>query len=371
MRKRRKRRRKKNQKRWVPVAAGVIALLLVGVGIFFGMAFERVDLEKEAVVAFSGFDRKGSVSVDVAPKEGYEEFYSTIDVSVSSNGALSNGDEAVVHFSYDEELAKELRLMVKAPDKIVPVEGLPTATAVSLDELFSGLSITYAGVAPEVTIEMANVSEDPFFGNVSFLVEEPREYYNEGDLIKIRAVFNEEEALRLNYDIEQGENGYEKSFTVTGVDTYLKQGSELGSDQIAALSDAGKNLLHDANDYGLRIFSEANLMPIWVNNQLTFQWKNPSLLSMYFHTLKEEAADKGMHQNDMECVYMATIIQADGVSCQAEVVVRFTNLIKKADGSYDLSIDTGEIISASYRNSNIKQLLTNDDDYVTEKLDLI
>lgn len=353
------------------VSAGVFLLLAAGAGAFLWMSCERIDLGEEAVVAFSGFDTQGSVSVDVVPREGYEEFYRTVKASVSTNGALCNGDEAVVHFAYDEELAKELRLKVRAKDKVVPVEGLPTAHKVSLEELFAGLQLTYSGIAPQITVEMANVSSDPFFGSVSFMMDEPKEYYDEGDQIKVRAAFNEAEALRLNYDIEKGENGYEKVLTVAGVDTYLEDGSELSGEQITELSDAGKELLHDANDYGLRIFSEANLMPIWVNNKLTFQWSNPRLLSMYFHSLKEEAEGKGTHRNDIECVYMATLSQADGVSCQAEVVVRFMDLVKKADGSCDLSIDSGEIISASYRNSNIKQLLTNDDDYVTEKLDLM
>lgn len=369
--KKRRRRRRKNHKKLLFMAGGILILLLICAGTLFWASFERIDLNEEAVVAFSGFDTQGSVSVDVAPKEGYEEFYRTVNASVSQNGTFCNGDEAVVHFSYDEKLAKELRLRVRALDKVVAVEGLPTAKKVSLEELFGGLQMNYTGIAPQITVEMSNISTDPFFGKISFVIEEPKEFYDEGDLLKVRAVFDEEEAFNRNYDVEKGENGYEKTITVTGVDTYLQDGSELNEEQVMELSDAGKELLGDANDYGLRIFSEANLMPIWVNNKLTFKWTNPRLLSMYFHSLKEEAESKGMHRNDIECVYMATLSQADGVSCQAEVVVRFTDLVKRADGSFDLSIGTGEIISASYRNSNIKQLLTNDDYYVTEKLDLM
>lgn len=365
------RRRGRAGKNVILHAAGGVFILLAGGCLFVLQSYTKVDLSEEAAVAFSGFDTKGSISVLFEPQEEYKEFYETVETTVTPDKNLSNGDEVTLQFAYDEALAKELHLRVEAEETKIAVSGLAQAQEVTLDELFSNLKITYEGIAPQLMVHMENISDDAFFKRVSFLVENPQEFYDAGDTLTVRAAFDEEEAIRLNYDIAAGANGYEKEFTIEGVDSYLRSTEDLGEEEIRELSDAGKSLLHDANNYGLRIFSEANLMPIWVNNETTFVWSNPRLLSMYFHVVKEENEGKiGTHENDLECVYMATISQADGVSCQAEVVVRFTELLKKADGSIDLSIETGEIISASYQNSNIKQLITNDDDYVTEKLNL-
>lgn len=361
----------KTRHRGTFMVSGGLLFLLITILICWDRSFRRVDLNEQAVVAFSGFDTKGSVSVSFQPEEGYEEFYRTVEASVTPNGNLSNGEQVTIQFSYDENLAKELRMKVKAEEQKTEVTGLSKGQQVTLDELFANLKITYEGVAPQVKIGMENISEDPFFGRVSFLMEEPKEFYRPGDIFRVRAVFDEEEAVRLCYEILGSESDYEKVFTVSDVDSYLTNGNELTAEHKKVLADAGKELLHDANDYGLRIFSEANLMPIWIDNKTTFQWSNPRLLSMYFHSVKDDVSGKtGTHQNDLECIYMAMISQADGVGCEAEVVVRFTDLIQKADGSIDLSLDTGEVISASYRNANIKQLISNDDDYVTEKLSL-
>ncbi len=74
----------------------------------------------------------------------------------------------------------------------------------------------------------------------------------------------------------------------------------------------------------------------------------------------------------MKLVYKATLSQADGVACDAEVVVQFNDLIQKADGSYDLALDSGRIIAASFKDSNIRDLVTDSyaQEYAAEKLTL-
>ena len=139
------------------------------------------------------------------------------------------------------------------------------------------------------------------------------------------------------------------------------------------VGDGGTSLFGDASEYGLRIFSEANLMPIWVNGKTTFVWSNPRLISAYLNKLKPEYFEtEQSHNNDIKLVYMATLSQADGVACNAEVVVQFTDLTIKADGTYDLALDSGRIIAASFKNSHIRDLVndTYAQEYEAEKLDL-
>ena len=68
---------------------------------------------------------------------------------------------------------------------------------------------------------------------------------------------------------------------------------------------------------------------------------------------------------------MATLMQADGLSCEARVVVRFTNLMRDADGNYDLALDSGKIIAASYSNAKIKDFVNSeyDEEYQSQKIE--
>ena len=143
------------------------------------------------------------------------------------------------------------------------------------------------------------------------------------------------------------------------IDTLIKEGTECFT---------------DANEYGLRIFSEAALLPIWVNKKTTFTWQNPYVISMYFNTAKEEALGMtGVMVNDVKIVYGVTLTQANGVNCSAEIVVRFNGLIEKADGTIDLALDSGTMISASHKDKYIKDIVHNayaDEQYNSERISL-
>ena len=123
---------------------------------------------------------------------------------------------------------------------------------------------------------------------------------------------------------------------------------------------AGTKCFTDANEYGLRIFSEAGRMPIWVNKKTTFEWQNPYVISAYFNVAKENAMPTaGEYMNDIKIVYGVTLIQADGVNCDAEIVVRFNGIMEKADGSIDLALESGTMISASHKDKFIKDIVRN------------
>ena len=87
---------------------------------------------------------------------------------------------------------------------------------------------------------------------------------------------------------------------------------------------------------------------------------------------KENAmATAGEYINDIKIVYGVTLIQADGVNCDAELVVRFNGIMEKADGSIDLAIETGTMISASHKDKFIKDIVRNKntgDDYESTKI---
>ena len=95
------------------------------------------------------------------------------------------------------------------------------------------------------------------------------------------------------------------------------------------------------------------------------------MISAYFHSVTPEGLEQiENHANDVQIVYGVTITQDDGKSCLAEVVVQFTNIVRHADGTVELTPDMGRIVSATYKDKNIKKLVSVDsnENYDTVKL---
>lgn len=363
---RQNKKRKKNKQKCITIMLMAIAMLITTVVIIIWNAeYTRIDLNKLATVSFTGYNTCGTANVDLKTDSNYPSFCRSITYELSQNGDLKNGDEITLDFEYDKDLAKKYKLYVKEKEEHITVSGLPEAKEVSLEELFQNCKVSYEGIAPEITIQLENTATDDYLKTVTYELQTESKSYQLGDVFTVIANFDTEEAVCRGYAIEEGAGGYNKEYTITGLDAYLEEVSEISKEQIEELDTAGRKLFGDATDYGLRIFSEANLMPIWVNNKTTFQWSNPSLLSAYLNVLEEdEIGEVVTHQNDLKLVYNVTLQQANGVSCRAEAVVQFTDLIKKKDGTYDLAIDSGKIIAASYKNKNIKELV--EDEYHTE-----
>ena len=63
--------------------------------------------------------------------------------------------------------------------------------------------------------------------------------------------------------------------------------------------------------------------------------------------------------NDIKIVYGVTLTQADGISCDAEIVVRYNGIMEKADGTIDLALDSLTMISASHKDKFIKDIVRN------------
>ena len=95
-------------------------------------------------------------------------------------------------------------------------------------------------------------------------------------------------------------------------------------------------------------------------------------ISSYFTCLNEEhLGEPGQQVNDVKVVYDTGISQNDGKSVSAEAVVVFKDIIRKADGTITVDLDKGEIVSASTKDSDIKNMVKakSDDNYTSTKLE--
>lgn len=347
-------------------------LALSGAAVWF-FTFDTIDLNEYVTISYTGYDSSGTADVHLLGSKKYGYFLESAECSLTGeNGSLSNGDILALSFTYDKELAKQNHLRVKTDKGELTVSGLPEAIELSADDIFDGLHISYEGIAPMVSVNISNESTDEFLNDITYEITDQRNFYDQGESFHVSADMDMEDALARGYHITADREDLTREYLVESGQRYLSDVSEITPEMLQELNRTGASLFGAADEYGLRVFSEAHLMPIWVNGKTTFTWQNPRLISAYLNTLKPEyfGAVKS-HYNDVRLVYMATLMQADGVSCETEVVVRFTNLLQNADGSYELSLDSGEIIAASYSNAKIRDFVNSeyDEEYQSQKIE--
>ncbi|MBO5093130.1 MAG: hypothetical protein J6C33_02090 [Lachnospiraceae bacterium] len=373
MRKRKRRRRSSFRQKLKAVFSCLILLGILGFGVWH-FSFEEIRLAEHVEIGYTGYDTKGTAYLRLKNTGSHSAFFDTVECSLlTENGTLANGDPITVHFSYDEELAEKKWLRVKDEDAVYTVSVLPEGTPLSTELLFRDVSVSFEGTPPALTLTVTNKSADPFLETVSYEITDAKDFYDMGDTFHIKAVFSEQDAVLSEYITTGREEDYTKEYTVETQERYLTDASLLTMDDIRTMNETAASLFSDANEYGLRIFSEANLMPEWTNGKTTFRWSNPRLISAYFNTLKPEHYGNGiLHINDVKLVYLVTLSQANGAACEAEAVVRFNNLMQEPDGSLDLALDSAKLIAASYQNSHIVNLVNDEyhDEYESEKLEL-
>lgn len=373
--------KKPSKKQRNPIHAKLIALVGVAVIFIIGItylfwynSFTNIKLEDYATVAMFGYNNYGQAKLSIASDMRYTDFFDTVSGSLNISDNLSNGDEVVVTYSYDETVAKDSKLRIDATDTLITVDGLEDALVINKDKLFDGLQVSFNDLSPCMGVELENISDDELLSNVTYELVGDKHYFSSGDTIQVQAILPEGADDNHAYVFELSDSDFVQSYSAPTGDSYFTSASQVTPDILNQLERGGLELISkaDAKEYGLRIFQqEAHLQPVFVGNRTTFQWINPYAISAYFHSVTESGKEiTESHANDVQIVYGVTLTQQDGTSCQAEIVVQFVNLIAKEDGSVDMGLDSGRIVSASHRNSNIKNLVsgTGDGMYETTKL---
>lgn len=349
----------------------LVAVLFTVLYVFLNDASKTtIDLKDVTHITLTGFDGEGVLTATVDVDEKYGAFYETVSVDFSKSSGLTNGDEVTISFKYDKNAAKTYNLKVKASDMHYTVSGLVAATPVSENDLFEGLDINFEGIAPLATASL-DASNTRFKDVVTYQIIDEKEYYDAGETIRVRAVFDAADLEKLDYKATVDSEECIKEYIVEDVDRYITDTDQITDEMMASLKKEALTLFTDANEYGMRIFCDAGLMPVYVNKKTTFKWSSPNYISSYLNVLREESYGKtGTHVNDIKLCYESVISQADGKACKAEVIVRFQDIIIRKDGTVDLKLESGEIISADRRDSHIKAIVRNeiDKDYESVKL---
>ncbi|MBQ8667219.1 MAG: hypothetical protein IJ526_10190 [Lachnospiraceae bacterium] len=349
--------------------------------VIISLPYESVDLSQLASVEFAGFNNDGVANVvvnnsavdellatvkaehdsawfhtDDVEDGDYVKFRQSLSFITPTANNLYNGQEIPVVGSYDANLAEKLKIEIKETSGTATVSGLQDVTKIGIDEVFRDLSVTFDGVSPSLSIAIQNNSTQPLVQKMIFEIEDPKEFYADGDVVRIHAAYTEDMCRETGYIVDTPSEECVREYTASSESSYITSASDLPAGIIKEAVEAGKKAFKDANEYGVRIFCEANLVPVYINKKATFQYGTPNYVSSYFKTVfPEKAGGLGISYNDLDIIYDVKISQADGVSCTAYGAVRFTNIVKNSDGTYSYDFSDPSLISVSYLSSHVKK----------------
>ncbi|MBQ7260815.1 MAG: hypothetical protein IJR19_05580 [Lachnospiraceae bacterium] len=397
-------RSRKNNKRKRRTAVWIVAVLILiflGAGIaavfiMSGREYATIRLKDYYFKTYSGYNGRGSIELrfdegrfnekiqealenyekslikdkDIG-EEDYRRLVTTLAVKAPPERSLSNGDTAVIRYACDFDLASRLNIRIEGREEEIKVSGLKEARKVTVSELFQDVELVLEGDSPKISVRVVNNSEDEFIRDVVFNPVELKDYYAIGDVVTVRAYFSDAECLKRMITVEKPSEECVKEYRIEDMNEYLSQASDIPREVLREACEAGKSAFSDANTWGVRVFIEAGLVPVYVNKQATFRWLEPSVSKMYFKTVKDsEAGKSGNHYNDLDIVYNCDMTQADGVTTSVRAVVRFSDLIKQPDGTIGYDFSSPSIVSASHIAGNITKVVVDyfADDYYIEEI---
>lgn len=376
-------RRRMNKKlRTIQLGLQFAALGIVAIGIIvliYTLAYAKythINLCDQTKVTLNGYDGNANIEAVIEPVEGLEGFFTTVGVEFDKTEALSNGDEVKLTYSYDKEMAKELKIRVKGRSQKVKVKDLPEGSSLTPEQIFADVQVVFEGVSPLVTANIVNNTTDELMSTAEFVIVSDKEFYKKGDAVTVQATFDPEVLRTKAFELSSGTNTCTKDYIVDGVDEYITDASELPQELLDEMKLKGTTLFGndsgDANEFGLRIFCDAGIFYDTENGQYTFSWRTPVYLSSYFSMISEDhIGENGTHVNDVKIAYDTAVSQSRGETVSAEAVVCFRDIVRHADGTVDADLDSGYIISASRDDSEIKNIVRsqNDEQYTAVKLE--
>ena len=348
---------------------------------YISLPYESVDLSTLCRAEFEGFNEDGVALLSVDDeavdkllskvKEDYDSawfhtgevedsdyvnFRQSLSFSTPDGIGLSNGGSISIIASCNEPLAKKLKIDITSKSGSAKVEGLQNVTKISVDDVFADLDVKFTGISPTLELTMENHSKQPLVSRMVFEVVEPKEYYADGDVVTVQATYTDEMCEETGFIVNRPSEDCYREYTASSEQTYVASAADLPREIVQKAVAAGKGAFTDANEYGVRIFCEANLVPVYINKKATFTYGTPNFVSAYFKTVfPEKAGELGLSNNDLDIIYDVTISQADGEACTAYAAVRFSDIVKNSDGSYSYDFSSPQILSESYYSARVKK----------------
>lgn len=236
----------------------VFFALLFAITILAGCGFlskkTKLDIDELIEIEVDGFNGYSNVSARLATDYIYEEFSSkhsaksknyskyldktriaiqSINIELSKDKNLSNGDKIIATITYDSDKFKEAKISILGNEKSYVVEGLPEIRPINP---FDYLDIRFDGISPTGKVEM-NIRSNDVVSLYRFSASKDHNLKN-GDSIIITYKDTSDPA-QTGYVITETKREYE----IVGLDSYLEKTDDLSSADFDALKSEFKDTL--------------------------------------------------------------------------------------------------------------------------------
>ena len=348
---------KKTQMRIGIIAAAVVLVLVVAV-VLIKTHKTKIDLQDYAKVNFSGYDKYGKAELDFDnvkfmkdfaeaagigdDLEDYESISDLYDLDkgdlkditeavaifeeittgckLDKESGLKNGDTVKLTFKFDNDKAKEFGVKFVGDDLEVKASGLKEVKEI---DPFQDVKVEFSGTSPDVSVSVENESQEEGISGLYFKAE-PDDDLKVGDKVKVTVDYDEDSFIEEYGCILKVT---EKEYTVEKVDAYLTAANELNDDVVARMKTQTEN----------------TIKAYFATEKEELKQSNLKYVGYYF--MSNIHPDGWNPYNQVYMVYSAKV-KSKSKSFKTSTVylpVKFTNVIKYADGTLYVDTDSDSI----------------------------
>lgn len=175
--------------------------------------------------------------LDINTDTSLYDILSSLYITVDPDYELSNNDKITISFDYDNDYLSEsynLRFVGEASTEIVT--GLGNGKSINP---FEDFHISFTGVNGLGTAEYSYTGTDENFDDSCFSVD-PMDYLTNGDTVTVSLYYDEEYLLEQGFVVLQSE----KTYTVSGLTSFVESYSELSEDFITKLKAEAQDVIN-------------------------------------------------------------------------------------------------------------------------------
>lgn len=241
--------------------------------------------------------------------ESIEDLIDCLDITVTPEDGLSNGDKVTVKVTYDEDIVDDNDIILKCEDTEFTVEGLSDIAEI---DPFDYITVEFDGTAPNAYADVKVDNSQDVFNYIYYSIDK-NDDLDIGDKVTI------------SFDDDQVEyaanNGYKltetsKEYTVENLDHYILDASKISDDTLKSMKketeDALKEYFDDWDNY--------------------LGYKDLKYVGMYFLATKDSDS---WYPNYIYIIYSANVSSKDNDFKDSTVYipVQFSDLLEKKEGT--------------------------------------
>lgn len=159
------------------------------------------EVDQEVSVEFAGYDEYGTAVLNFDKVElsnnlktvvelknandsnNFESFMAGVEIQATPLEDLKNGDEIKLDLTYYED--NPLKIELKLKNSTVTVDGLEPVTALSQDDIFSGIDVQFEGISPFLSVTITENSSSDVSSLFNYSIPEKR--FENGEEFEITA----------------------------------------------------------------------------------------------------------------------------------------------------------------------------------------